>query len=139
VLEQDHTGQSATDTSPRLHFSPTPFAQEGLALRSSSNDELFHSKRNDTHSPTRIASQVEVQIPPLQRPAAVLGKSNLNPEIAFNDPTADYFKARPSSIFQDIAFDDEPFYQLFGNGAASSMDGASEWFVSGLETFPDRS
>ncbi|KAI7971289.1 hypothetical protein EIK77_007343 [Talaromyces pinophilus] len=144
VLEQDHTSHMATDTSQLLHYSPTQLAQDGLPLCSSSHNELypltemshFDPREEGAHAPTRVAPEVEIQISsPLQSLAAILDKSDLNPETAFNDPTAYYFDARPSSIFQDIAFDDETFYQLFGDGAEAGIDRTSENFASRFRSF----
>jgi hypothetical protein len=70
--------------------------------------------------PTRITPQAETTTP-LQAPAlAILG---LSPEFTFNESTF-YGEARPSSILQDIAFNDDPFYQLFGIGDAGLDDTA---------------
>ncbi|KAL2831267.1 hypothetical protein BJY01DRAFT_108882 [Aspergillus pseudoustus] len=125
---------------------PTRLAQDGHPLQSSADNELyplsemsqFHPGEDILHPPTGIIpSQAEIQIttpPPLQSPAAAIADNPaFNPaETAFNnDPTAHYyFETRPSSIFQDIVFDDDPFYQLLGDGAAGGgMDGTSDGFA----------
>jgi hypothetical protein len=70
--------------------------------------------------PTRITPQAETTTP-LQAPALAI--PGLSPEFTFNESTV-YGEARPSSILQDIAFNDDPFYQLFGIGDAGPDDTA---------------
>jgi hypothetical protein len=94
----------------------------------------FNSREESANAPTTMTSPVGMHsIPsPLQSPAleAILDKSGLNPATAFDNHTPYDFEAAPWDIFKDIAFDDEPFNQLFRDGATAGIDGTSESFVS---------
>ncbi|KAL4863387.1 hypothetical protein BDV12DRAFT_177557 [Aspergillus spectabilis] len=107
---------------------PTSLTQDGPPLQSSHNGLHFFPGLSQLQSgdsmfaPTRIAPLAEMG--PLRNTA--MENPGLNPEAAFNE-SAYYLEAQPLSILQDIAFNDDPFYQLFGDGA-SGLDSTSEGF-----------